>query len=144
MSTSIKIHKKSRKLELYNNDIVIKSYRVALGFTPYGAKEIEGDGKTPEGEYQIDYKNDKSKFCLSMHISYPNKEQIEHALTNGVNAGGDIMIHGIKNKYAFLPDILQKHHYLRNWTKGCIALTNKQIKELWGLTPIGTKVYIYP
>lgn len=134
------ILKSERTLKLLRSGKLIKTYKVALGNQPKGAKEQQGDGKTPEGDYFIDSRNAKSAFYKSLHISYPNKRDIENAKTKGVNAGGDIFIHGIGKKYGWLGAA----HRLHDWTLGCIAVTNEEIDEIWTLVPNGTSVEIRP
>lgn len=136
----IVIEKSKRSMVLMNGNTVLKTYKVALGASPVGAKEREGDHKTPEGSYLIDSKNAHSQFHLSLHISYPDVAAREHARKLGVSPGGDIMIHGLPDRYAFLGAA----HRKIDWTDGCIAVTNQEIEEIWKLVPIGTKVEIKP
>lgn len=136
----ILVIKKERKLFLLRQGKVVKEYRIALGRTPIGPKTEEGDGKTPEGRYQIDYRNPKSKFYLSLHISYPTEIEIRQAKMKGVSAGGDIMIHGLPNGIVYIG----KSHLLRDWTDGCIAVTNEEIKEISDAVEIGTDIEIKP
>ena len=119
---------------------VIKEYRVALGANPKGHKQQEGDQKTPEGLYILDYKKADSAFYKAIHISYPNAEDKAHAAKKGVDPGGFIMIHGQKNGLGFLAPIMQ----LFNWTDGCIALSNKDMEDLWNLVQVGTPIQINP
>lgn len=137
---NILILKSERKLYLQNNGKNIKEYDMALGFTPVGNKEKEGDGKTPEGIYKISGRNPKSSYHLSLRISYPNEEDKKRAAKQGVNPGGDIMIHGLPNGMG----MIGKAHLLRDWTLGCVAVTNEEIKEIWDLVPNGTQVDIKP
>lgn len=134
------VHKSKRTLVLMNKDTVLREYRIALGSEPIGAKEIEGDGKTPEGLYLIDYRNPRSKFHLSLHVSYPKPEQIARAKRQGVSPGGMIMIHGLPDETSFLG----KFHWLVDWTNGCIAVSNEEIEELWHVVPDGTPIDIRP
>ena len=140
LADKILVEKAKRKLHLLSKGKVFKTYKVSLGPNPKGHKVRQGDGRTPEGSYVIDYKNDKSKFHLSLHISYPNREDRQWAKTLGVSPGGDIMIHGLPNGWGGLG----KSHLLHDWTEGCIAVTNTEIEEIWGLTPIGTRIEIRP
>ena len=110
------VWKKKRVLALYRNSKIIKAYRIRLGFSPQGQKEKEGDGKTPEGKYYITHK--------------------KRALQRGLNPGSDIFIHGLGKKNILL-------HYFFDWTEGCIAVTNKEIEEIYGLVEPGTIIYIY-
>ncbi len=98
---------------------VIKEYHVAFGENPKGHKQQEGDKKTPEGTYTLDYKKEDSSFYRAMHISYPNRSDLANAASKGVSAGGFIMVHGQRNKVSRLSSIIQQY----NWTNGCIALT---------------------
>ncbi len=136
----IVIEKSARKLSLFVNGKSLKSYRVALGRNPIGAKQEEGDNKTPEGVYRIDGRNPQSNFHLALHVSYPSDEDKVHAAERGVSAGFDIMIHGIRNGRGWIGAF----HRLSYWTAGCIALTDEEIEELWRVTPDGTIVEIQP
>lgn len=147
------IKKSDRRLELFEGETLRKAYPIALGSCPLGAKETEGDGKTPEGEYYVFTKNPKSKFHLSLAVSYPSPVDAKSGLAKGLisaeeysdliaseNAsarppqktrlGGEIYIHGggIES----------------DWTEGCIALSDEDISELFGLVERGTRVEIYP
>jgi murein L,D-transpeptidase YafK len=136
----IVVKKSERVLYAIKDDKVIKKYNIALGKNPNGQKKVEGDKKTPEGYYFIDGKNAKSKFFLSLHISYPNFHDKQIALKNKVNPGEHIAIHG-------LPPLNLLAQYLfdgADWTDGCIALNNSDMKELWDLTEEGTQILIRP
>lgn len=132
-ATLIYVSKSERQLQLFRNDVLLKRYRVRFGRNPQGHKQAEGDERTPEGSYVIDYKNPRSRFHLSLHISYPNAEDRARAKASGLSPGGDIMVHGGNN--IFRPF---------NWTDGCIAVTNKQIEEIWRLVEVGTPIEIVP
>jgi murein L,D-transpeptidase YafK len=134
------VHKKAHTLELMRNGSALRKYRVALGTEPTGPKTRQGDHKTPEGEYIIDRRNAHSRFYRALHISYPNAEDRVRAHKSGVPAGGDIMIHGLPNSY----ERLGSAHRLKDWTDGCIAVTNQEMDEIWRLVPDGTKVEILP
>jgi murein L,D-transpeptidase YafK len=136
----ILIFKSARKLQLLSGKDVVKEYRVALGNTPTGAKERQGDGKTPEGNYVIDYRNKNSQFHRSLHISYPNAVDRARAKRLGIDPGGDVFIHGLMNGYGWIGAA----HRTKDWTLGCIAVTNKEIEEIWKLVPDGTQVEIRP
>ncbi|MDD2897714.1 MAG: L,D-transpeptidase family protein [Desulfuromonadaceae bacterium] len=136
----ILIEKKERRLTLLTKGKLLKTYQIALGGNPDGAKERQGDNKTPEGTYRIDSKNKNSRFHLSLHISYPNERDKKRAKERGVSPGGDIMIHGIKNGFSWVGDL----HTEVDWTKGCIAVTDEEIEEIDRLVPIGTIVDIRP
>jgi len=149
----LEIHKGKRELRLYEDDILKNTFSVALGFAPDGDKEVEGDGKTPEGRFYIFTKNPESKFHLSLGISYPSIDDVERGLSNELisqdeadaiksaiiekqmplqktKLGGEIYIHGGGKE--------------RDWTEGCIALKNNEIEELFKLVPVGTVVEILP
>ena len=134
----ILIEKKERRLSLISNGKVLKTYKIALGGNPDGPKERHGDNKTPEGTYVIDSKNMDSRYHLSLHISYPNEKDKKLAKQLGVSPGGDIMIHGLKNGFSWVGD----RHVEVDWTKGCIAVTDKEIEEIGRLAPNGTIVEI--
>jgi len=134
------LEKSKRQLHLLSNGKIIKTYKVSLGKNPMGHKNREGDGKTPEGTYCIDRRNAKSAYHLSLHISYPSAADIKKAQMMGVPPGGDIMIHGLPNGFGFLAPF----HPLKDWTQGCIAVTNKEIEEIWNNVPDGTVIIIKP
>lgn len=134
------VYKQQRKLVLMSHGKEIKAYRVALGGSPVGAKQREGDNRTPEGSYVIDYQNPKSRFYKSFHISYPNAQDRAAAQKLGVKPGGDIMIHGLPKEYAWVGEA----HVLHDWTAGCIAVTNHEMDEIWSLLKIGTPIEIKP
>ena len=134
----ILIVKSTRTLALLNHGEVLKSYKVALGGNPIGPKRREGDSKTPEGKYVIDGKNPHSQFHLALHISYPNAADRERAHKLGARPGGDVEIHGLQPKWAWLGS----QHLQRDWTLGCIAVTNPEIEEIYKLVPVGTPVEI--
>ena len=134
------IEKKERRLTLLSKGEVIKTYTIALGGNPVGPKERQGDNKTPEGAYIIDSRNSNSGYHLSLHISYPNEKDKIRARELGVSPGGDIMIHGIKNGFS----MVGASHAEIDWTKGCIAVTNQEMEEIYTFVPNGTIVEIRP
>jgi murein L,D-transpeptidase YafK len=134
------IVKSARTLTLLRRGQVLKTYKVALGREPSGAKTQRGDNRTPEGEYTIDAHNPHSQFHRSLHVSYPNAADRARASKLGVNPGGDIMIHGLPPAFAYLGPL----HRQTDWTLGCIAVTDSEIEEIWSLVPNGTKVEIKP
>lgn len=136
----IVVLKSKRTMYLYQGDKVLKTYKVALGGKPEGPKTQQGDHKTPEGVYKINARNSKSLYHLSLHISYPNEQDRAQARKRGVKPGGDIMIHGLPDDYAYL-GVLHRQH---DWTEGCIAVTNAEIEEIWKLVPVGTPIEIKP
>lgn len=137
----IVIEKNLRKMYLMNNGNIIKEYKISLGSNPIGAKHQENDGKTPEGQYVIETRNSNSKFHRALKISYPDEKDKKWAKEHNVSAGGDIMIHGFPN---WAPDFLFKYIHKSDWTKGCIAVTNEQIEEIWALVKDGTPIEIRP
>ena len=132
--------KHERKLTLIHAGAVLKTYSVALGAVPVGAKERQGDHRTPEGLYVLDSRNDHSQFYKAIHISYPNAEDRKRAARLGVSPGGDLFIHGLPKVYGFVGAA----HRLHDWTDGCIALTNTEMDEIWSLVPNGTPIEIKP
>lgn len=137
---SILVEKHKHSMTVFYHNQPTKQYRIALGFTPKGHKVSEGDGRTPEGQYYIVDKNPNSKFHLSLKISYPSPKDKHSAKKKGLNPGGDIMIHGLSayNSQA------GKWHTMRDWTLGCIAVTNEEIEEIFRLADIGTPIKIIP
>ena len=130
----IVVHKQRREMLLLRGESILRQYRIALGPNPARHKLQEGDGRTPEGRYVIDYRNPRSKYHLSLHISYPNADDLARARDAGVSPGGDIMIHGLRDGTAPSGD----------WTQGCIAVTNEEMDEIWSLVPDGTPIVIEP
>ena len=136
----IVIEKKKRTLTLMDGAKILKTYKVALGGQPIGAKDRLGDHKTPEGIYSVDAKNPNSQFYKALHISYPNQADRVNARKLGVNPGGDVEIHGLGAKWGWIG----AKHRLTDWTDGCIALTNEEIDEIYPLVKVGTLVEIRP
>lgn len=136
----ILVQKSARTLSVFRERKQIKTYRIALGRNPVGAKQEEGDMKTPEGIYKVDGRNPQSSFHLALHISYPSDEDNKRAGVRGVSAGSDIMIHGIRNGQGWIGAF----HRWEDWTAGCIAVTDGEIEELWRVTPGGTTIEIRP
>lgn len=132
--TRVVVYKQSRQLHLLHHNSVLKSYRIDLGFAPNGHKQVSGDGKTPVGHYTIDRRNPDSEYHLSLGIDYPNEQDIETARKLGKSPGGDIFIHGRGNAYTLLR---------RDWTWGCIAVTNDEIEEIYAMVRDGTPISIY-
>lgn len=129
------IKKKERLLVLMRQDKKIKQYKISLGFDPVGPKTKKGDGKTPEGLYRITTKNAHSQFHRSLGISYPNSDDLKRGCT-----GSDIMIHGLKDGFSWLGAF----HTFKDWTRGCIAVTNEEIEEIWQHISVNTLVEILP
>jgi len=134
------IEKSRRTMTLYKQGQEVKSYNIALGRDPVGHKLMQGDQKTPEGVYFIDYRISNSGYHKALHISYPNMVDVERAKALGVSPGGKIMIHGMNEDKFWMGSV----HYLFNWTNGCIAVTNSEIEEIWSLVPDWTMVEIRP
>jgi murein L,D-transpeptidase YafK len=132
--------KKERTLELLSRGKVVKTYKVALGGDPVGPKTRQGDHKTPEGAYVLDFRNAHSQFYKSLHISYPNAHDRALARQKGVSPGGDVFLHGLPNGYG----AIGAAHRLRDWTDGCVAVTNEEIDEIWKTVPDGTQIEIRP
>lgn len=134
--------KGERRLVLMRGDRVMKVFRVALGRYPKGHKTRQGDARTPEGTYTVDYRldSDKSKFYRALHISYPNKQDRARARQLGVDPGGQIMIHGLPTKWS-AKDV---GHPRLDWTQGCIALTNREMDQVWKMVDDGTTIEIHP
>jgi murein L,D-transpeptidase YafK len=138
--TRILVEKAARTLTLFRDDTVVATYRVALGGDPVGPKRQQGDSRTPEGRYRIDFKNAASRYHLSLKVSYPDADDRARAAAAGVSPGGDIMIHGLPNGYGWLG----ASHRVHDWTDGCVAVTNAEIEEIWSLVDVGTPIEITP
>jgi len=133
------VHKRERKLMLMNGHRLLKSYRISLGANPVGAKIRQGDRKTPEGSYTLDWHNDHSQYHRSIHISYPNAADRARAHRLGFLPGGDTYLHGLPNGYR-----QSANEPLNDWTDGCIAVTNAEIDEIYHLVADGTPIEIKP
>jgi len=133
--TYVVVNKEARKMYLMHHDKVLEEYKIKLGFAPIGHKTFEGDGRTPEGLYLIDRRNPKSRFHLSLGISYPNANDRATAAALGKEPGGDIFIHG------------QRHPLRRDkddWTWGCISVTNKEMEDVYAMVGNMTPIAINP
>lgn len=134
------VYKRDRRMELRRGEEVLRSFRIALGFQPSGTKLREGDGRTPEGAYQLDHFRAESAFYRAIRISYPAPDDRRRAAAAGVRPGGQIMIHGL--------DPAIRHwgadHWMFNWTNGCIAVTDQEMDILWESVTTGTPIEIYP
>ncbi|MCK9275159.1 MAG: L,D-transpeptidase family protein [Syntrophales bacterium] len=131
--------KSESTLYLIKNRKILKRYKVSLGANPKGHKQKEGDKRTPEGTYILDYKKIDSTFYKAIHISYPNRDDMKRARKAGVNPGGCIMIHGQKNGCGS-----GANSGRMNWTDGCIAVSNSDMDEIWGSVAAGTPIKILP
>lgn len=132
--------KKEHTLQLLSQGKVIRSYKVALGGDPIGPKARQGNHKTPEGAYVLDSSNAHSQFYKSIHISYPSGQEREAARQRGVSPGGDVFVHGLPNGYGWVGS----SHRLKDWSDGCIAVTNAEMDEIWQAVADGTPIAIGP
>jgi murein L,D-transpeptidase YafK len=132
--------KQERTLQLISGGKVLKTYKVALGGNPIGSKVQQGDHRTPEGIYVLDHRNVHSQYYKSIHISYPNAADRANAAKLHVAPGGDIFLHGLPNGYGWVGS----KHRLKDWTDGCVAVTDKEIDEIWKLVADGTPIEIRP
>ena len=135
------VEKANRSMRLMQNGKVLKSYRVALGQDPQGHKAQQGDSRTPEGVYTVDFRRPQSRFNLALHVSYPSPADRQYAASRGVDPGGEIYIHG-QPTGGVNPDRLAQTG--PDWTDGCIAVTNDEMREIWALVKDGTTVEIRP
>ena len=132
--------KHARTLQLLSHGQPVKTYKIALGTQPIGQKQRQGDHRTPEGVYVLDSRNAHSQFYKSIHISYPSQQDKAHAAAAHVSPGGDVFIHGLPNGYG----AIGAAHRLRDWTDGCIAVTDGEMDEIWSLVRNGTTIEIKP
>lgn len=136
----IVIYKARRLLLLQHNATILIKYKISLGMNPVGDKQQRGDSRTPEGSYNIDYRNPQSLYHLSLHISYPDAKDIKRAKARSVDPGGEIFIHGIPNGAGSNTDYFRHH----DWTDGCVAVSNRAIEDIWRRVKNGTKIEIKP
>ncbi len=134
------VYKGERRMLLMRGESILRTYKVALGLNPVGHKERAGDFRTPEGHYLLTRRNPRSDFFLSIQVSYPNKADIRNARRNGWDTGGSIMIHGLPNQLKHRPGYYEN----RDWTDGCIAVSNSDMLEIWLLTVNNTPIEILP
>lgn len=134
------VTKSAHRLELFSRGEPVKAYKVSLGKQPRGPKLAEGDRRTPEGFYWIDWRKTSDRFNLAMHVSYPNIDDAARARREGVNPGGMIMVHGtpISDEYP------EWYFSSLDWTDGCIAMNNADMREVWSLVKDGTMIEIRP
>lgn len=137
---SVVVDKSNRQLYLKRDGAVLRSYDIALGFSPKGHKTKRGDGRTPEGRYTLDFRNPDSRFHRSIRVSYPNRQDVARARSQGLDPGDNIMIHGLPDDWAWLG----RHHTRQDWTEGCIAVTNREMDEIWAMVDSGTPIHILP
>jgi len=140
MADRVIVKKGERRLLLMHGDSILRTYKVALGLNPIGHKERAGDFRTPEGRYRLTRRNPRSDFFLSIQVSYPNDEDLKKARRNGWDTGGSIMIHGLPNQLKHTPTYYEK----RDWTDGCIAVSNSDMLEIWLLTADNAPIEILP
>ncbi len=140
MADRLVLRKSERKLYLYNRGQVLRQYEVRLGLRPEGAKEFEGDYRTPEGRYQLARRNSQSDYFLSIQVNYPNDRDIARARRQGLKPGGAIMIHGLPNN----PQKPLDYYQRVDWTDGCIAVSNSDMVEIWLMTRAGVPIDILP
>ena len=133
--TYIVVNKEARRMYLMHDDKVLQDYDIDLGFAPIGDKFFEGDGRTPEGTYIIDRRNPNSQFYLSLGISYPNARDRAEAAALGKPPGGDIFIHGNSSPFK---------RKREDWTWGCIAVTNREMEDVYAMVRNGTPIQINP
>jgi len=134
------VEKADRKLHLIKDGAPLRTFDIALGIRPVGDKEKEGDFKTPEGRYLLDIRNPNSEFFLSIHVSYPNGQDIREARSRGFDPGGAIMIHGQPNE----PSRSEAFYRTQDWTNGCIAVSNSDMIDIWLMTGDNTPIEIRP
>jgi murein L,D-transpeptidase YafK len=140
LADRVVVLKSRRLLELLHDGRVLESFPIALGREPYGPKRQEGDGRTPEGVYRIDYRSMQTKYTRALHISYPDENDRERANALHVDPGGAIFIHGLPNDYG----PLDPPQWYKDWTEGCISVGNAAIVKIWDAVPEGTPVEIRP
>ena len=140
LADSIVVEKSHHRLSLYHHGTLLRSYLVALGEQPVGDKVRIGDHRTPEGLFRIEARNAASLYHRSLKISYPDAAHRARARSLGLSPGGDIMIHGLPARQAWVGAA----HRDFDWTEGCIAVTNEEIEEIWSVVPVGTPILITP
>lgn len=140
VASRVMVYKAARRLDLLRGTEVLRSYRVSLGLQPQGHKERAGDFRTPEGKYRLTRRNPRSDYFLSIQVSYPDPADVRRAKANGDDPGGAIMIHGMPNHMRRTPD----YYATRDWTDGCIAVSNSDMVEIWLMTRPDTPIEILP
>jgi lipoprotein-anchoring transpeptidase ErfK/SrfK len=137
---SLLVEKSLRRLTVWQGGLPVRTYDVALGANPVGAKDRAGDNRTPEGLYHIDARNPNSRYHLGLHVSYPNTQDVARARAQGVAPGGDIMLHGLPPKQSQVGPL----HRAYDWTNGCVAVTDPEIEEIFAAVPVGTPIRFVP
>ena len=140
MADRVVVRKAERRLFLMRGERVLRSFDVALGLSPKGHKEREGDFRTPEGNYRLAGRNANSDYFLAIQVSSPGPEDLRRAAADGVAPGGLIMIHGQPNR----PTKPLEYYQTRDWTNGCIAVSNADMVDIWLMTPDNTPIQILP
>ena len=140
VADKVVVEKTNRKLHLLKDGEPFRTFDIALGIAPIGDKEMEGDFKTPEGQYLLDMRNPDSDYFLSIRVSYPNAEDRREAADKGVDPGGQIMIHGQPNTPTYSSAFYKKS----DWTNGCIAVSNSDMIDIWLMTPDNVPIEILP
>ncbi len=140
LADRVVIDKSDRELYLLKNGDIFRTFKIALGIRPVGDKHHEGDFKTPEGTYRLDQRNPDSDFFLSIHVSYPNASDRREANAVGADPGGAIMLHGQPNE----PTHSEAYYRTRDWTNGCVALSNSDMIDVWLMTGKNTVIEIRP
>jgi murein L,D-transpeptidase YafK len=140
MADRVVVRKSERRLLLMRGDRILRSFDVALGLSPTGHKQREGDFRTPEGNYRLAGRNPNSDFFLAIQVNYPGPDDVRRAAQEGANPGGQIMIHGQPNR----PSRPLEYYQKRDWTNGCIAVSNADMVDIWLMTPDNTPIQILP
>ena len=140
----VRVYKSKHRMEMLFEGKITQTYTVMLGRGGVGPKAKKGDNLVPEGKYTLDYKNPHSKYYRSIHISYPNKIDLERAKKLGVNPGGDIFIHGMPNLLSEIDPDAQTIIPLFDWTAGCIAVINRSMTDIWDNLDVPLPITIYP
>lgn len=136
----VRVLKGERKLQILAGDKVLHEFGIALGGRPLGHKQQEGDQRTPEGPYTLDYRKADSAYYKALHISYPEARDVERSKAAGVSPGGLIMIHGQRNGFGWLAPLTQRF----DWTDGCIGLRNEDMDVVWQTVVNGTPIELRP
>ena len=140
MADRVVVRKAERRLLLMRGERILRSFDVALGLSPTGPKKREGDFRTPEGNYLLAGRNPNSDFFLAIQVDYPGPDDVRRASEDGVDPGGQIMIHGQPNR----PSRPLEYYQSRDWTNGCIAVSNADMVDIWLMTPDNTPIQILP
>jgi len=140
VATRVVVRKGERRMDLMRGSEVLRSYKIALGLQPAGPKERAGDFRTPEGRYYLTRRNARSDYFLSIQVSYPSDTDLKKAKKGGWDPGGSIMIHGLPNRLRHDP----AYYLARDWTDGCIAVSNSDMVEIWLLTQNEIPIDIFP